>query len=134
MRSRATRRKPRADHAAICLSGLCVLHCLMLPLLIALLPALSVLDHYESWIHRGLLLLVLPISAWALGSGCARHGHRAILIAGVVALTVLAIAPFLGRPDWELPLTVVGSLALIASHLLNLRRLQGCKMAFDGHA
>ena len=118
-----------ADHLAIGLSGLCVLHCGVLPLFMAMLPLLSPLQAYESWLHRGVLLLILPISAWALARGCAQHGHRMILALGIVALMVLGIAPFLGphAPGMELPLTLLASFALILSHVLNLQSLRHCQ-------
>ena len=128
MFARIARNNP-ADQAAIGLSALCMLHCLSLPLLISLLPALGVLQAYESWTHRGLLLLTVPVSAWALTRGCARHGHWSRVVGiGMLALVTLLAAMLLEPivPGLALPLTVAGSLGLIASHVLNLRGLARC--------
>ena len=136
MFARFARNSP-ADQAGIGLSALCMLHCLSLPLLISVLPALGVLQAYESWIHRGLLLLTVPVSTWALSRGCARHGRWS----RVFGIAMLALVTLLGAmliepiaPGLALPLTVAGSLGLITSHVLNLRGLAHCRTGANSHA
>ena len=113
---------PAGDRAAVLLSGLCILHCLGLPLLAAVLPWLAWFAEHETLVHRSLLIAVVPISAWALSRGCARHGRWVILWLGVAAIVLLigaATAPPL-VPVSEATLTVAGGLTLAAAHLLNL--------------
>ncbi len=128
--------KGAADKGAIALSTLCLLHCLGLPLLIALLPWMAWVAPWEARIHAALLILVLPLSLWALARGCARHGHWAVAGVGVVALAALLLALLLEdwAPAMALPLTVLGSLALVASHVCNLRLGARCAPLPDGHA
>ena len=60
----------RLDSLGVLLSGICIVHCLALPLLLALLPFLggSLLGGHS--FHEYLLLAVLPVSLVALGLGC----------------------------------------------------------------
>jgi hypothetical protein len=121
------------DRSAILLSGLCLVHCLVLPIVAATLPWLAWLDGNENWVHRGLLLAIVPISLLALASGCRRHRDRRVLLLGLAALGLLSFAALAGaalpRPWLETALTVLGSVALAASHLLNLRALHRCHPA-----
>lgn len=115
------------DRGAILLSGLCLAHCLALPLLSALVPWMAVWAGEESQVHRWLLLLIVPISLLALADGCRKHRDWRAMPVGLLALALLALAATLGHggifPWSETGLTVLGSLALSASHLINLRAL-----------
>ncbi|MGQ0701167.1 MerC domain-containing protein [Panacagrimonas sp.] len=121
------------DRGAILLSGLCLVHCLFLPIMAALLPWLAWLGGNETWVHRGLLLTIVPISLLALASGWRRHHDRRVLLLGLAALGLLSCAALAGtalpRPWLETALTVMGSVALTISHLLNLRALDRCHPA-----
>ncbi len=114
---------PWADLSAAALSGLCLLHCLALPLLASLLPVLGTWSDAE-WVHGLFVLMALPLSLLALGRAHARRRLPwrmwALAALGLLALTAGA----LGWPDtrWETPITVGGSLLLVATHLWNLHR------------
>lgn len=114
------------DKTAILLSSLCLVHCLVLPLAVSLLPWPAVLVERETAVHRWLLLAIVPISALTLVRGCARHGHWTVLGLGAAALGVLVTATQLDdTAEWmETGLTVLGSAVLSASHLMNLRALR----------
>ncbi|HEY1076731.1 MAG TPA: MerC domain-containing protein [Fontimonas sp.] len=114
------------DRTAILLSGLCLVHCLALPLLIALLPWLAWLVDNESVVHRWLLVIIVPVSALALIRGCARHGRRSLLWLGAAALALLAAGALLEfeTASSESALTLAGSVALSLTHLFNLRALR----------
>lgn len=112
-----------ADLSAAALSGLCLLHCLALPLLASLLPVLGAWSQAE-WVHGVFVLLALPLSLLALGRA---HARRALPLKmwALAALGLAALAAgALGWPDarWETPITVGGSLMLVATHAWNLRR------------
>lgn len=114
---------PWADLSAAALSGLCLLHCLALPLLASLLPVLGTWSEAE-WVHGAFVLLALPLSLFALGRA---HARRALplkmWVLAAFGLLALAAGAF-GWPDarWETPITVAGSLMLVATHAGNLRR------------
>lgn len=106
------------DASAIGLSGLCLIHCLALPLVAALTPAVAAWTQAE-WIHGAVVAVAVPLSALALW----RRGQR--LLVAVPALLGLGLLA-LGALHWpsheaETPITVAGSLALAAAHLANWR-------------
>jgi len=65
------------DKIAVVLSGLCLLHCLLLPFLLAFLPFLGQFgdDHF----HAEMLIFVIPVSAIALFVGYRRHGQIKVI-------------------------------------------------------
>jgi hypothetical protein len=112
------------DAFAIGLSGLCLAHCLALPLLAGLLPLAGAWAGAE-WVHWLFAAVAAPVSLWTL----VRPTDRA---AGVVVLALagltLLFAGAAGFPSHELetPLTVTGGLLLAAAHLINWRRRATC--------
>jgi len=112
-----------ADLSAAALSGLCLLHCLALPLLASLLPVLGAWAEAE-WVHGVFVLLALPLSLLALGRAHARRALPprmwALAAVGLAALAAGALG--WPNPRWETPITVGGSLMLVATHVWNLRR------------
>lgn len=118
------------DFAAIGLSGLCLVHCLALPLLAASLPLLGTWSEAE-WLHLALVLAAAPISLFALmrpGSRGLPWGLVALAWLGVGALTAGALG--WPRESSETLITVAGSLLLATAHVLNWRRSRhphGCQ-------
>ena len=109
------------DALAIGISGLCLAHCLALPVLAALAPLFGALSH-AGWVHILFFCAATPASALALRTtGGWRHpGVRALFLLGVTALA--AGLPW-GWPEVvEVTLTSLGGASLVAAHLLNLRR------------
>ena len=89
MDNRSVKEPGTLDQVAVALSGLCLVHCLMLPFAIAILPFLADID--EGHLHVQMLFVVLPVSGIALWLGYRRHGDRRIIIAGVAGLMLLVI-------------------------------------------
>lgn len=71
------------DTIAVILSALCVLHCLFMPLLVIALPSWSAYFFANEEFHFWLVLLVIPISSWALYAGWKNHNRKAVLTLGV---------------------------------------------------
>lgn len=113
---------PRLDAVALCASGLCLAHCLILPLMIAALPALaSILGVPESF-HAWMVIIAVPVSLAALVEGLFRHRSPVPLLTGIVGLSLLASGAFLATEDNESVLTVAGGIALAFAHIANWRR------------
>ena len=114
------------DGAAIGASLLCLIHCIGLPILFALLPALASIGLPSSeWLHLLLLLTAIPVSALALVGGWRAHGRVVPMLLGALGLAGLAAGlAFDSVPGAETALTVAGSLALAMAHIGNWRRLQ----------
>jgi hypothetical protein len=107
------------DASALGLSALCLIHCLALPLVVALAPMLAAWTG-APWVHGLLISLAAPLSAFALW----RKSQRPVVI--LLALAGLSLMA-LGAVGWprlalETPLTVCGSLLLATAHLFNWKR------------
>ncbi|PPU68404.1 MerC family mercury resistance protein [Xanthomonas pisi] len=110
------------DTSAIALSGLCLLHCLALPLLAAALPLLGAWTRAE-WVHVVFAAAAVPLSSYALWSTHRRHALPASVwaLAGVGLAGLALGASGIAGGTLETPITVTGSLLLASAHLLNLR-------------
>lgn len=107
------------DASAISLSGLCLAHCLALPLVAALSPLAATWAEAE-WVHGVAIGLAAPLSVFAFWS---RRQEPRIFGLALIGLALLAM----GALHWptqalETPITVGGSLLLAGAHLLNWRR------------
>jgi hypothetical protein len=109
------------------LSGLCLVHCLVLPLAAALLPALGAWARAE-WVHVLFVAIAAPLAIVALMRPAhGRAAPRPMLALGGLGVLCLAIGAF-GPEAIDTPVTVAGSLALVSAHLWNWRR-RGCPPA-----
>ena len=112
------------DASAISLSGLCLAHCLALPLVAALSPLAATWAEAE-WVHGVAIGLAAPLSGLALW----RRGQSAsVILMSMAGLSLMA----LGVAHWpshdiETPITVAGSLLLAGGHFLNWRRRHACR-------
>ncbi len=108
------------DRCAIGLSGLCLVHCLGLPMALSLAPAAFVWGEAE-WVHGVLFLLALPVSLWTL-AGSSDRSWPLLGLAGLGLALLAAGAAGFPSHDMETPVTVTGALLLAAAHGLNWRR------------
>ena len=116
---------PTADKAAVGLSALCVLHCLALPVALTLLPPVAALGLQEEWVHKLLLVSVIPISLYALTLGCRQHRSFWVASAGLLGVLFLVAAATVGHRFFgeagETSFTLVGAILVAVSHVLNFR-------------
>ncbi|MEM5515373.1 MerC domain-containing protein [Henriciella sp. AS95] len=105
------------DASAITLSGLCMIHCLALPLLAAMLPLAGAWAQAE-WVHKAFVLIALPLSGFAIVRGSRSHAGAGFILLAVTGLTLLLAAAFL-EPlhEVETPVTVTGALMLASAHI-----------------
>lgn len=115
------------DQIAIALSAVCIVHCLAVPLVLALLPIAAISlgqGHFHGW----LLWLVVPTSVLGLGLGYRIHKRSALLGLGGLGVTVIAVAATWGHgrwPEWlEIGLNIAGSLVLGYAHWQNFRAVR----------
>lgn len=111
------------DAVAIGLSGLCLAHCLVLPLAASVLPLLGAWAEAE-WVHWAFVGLAAPVSFWTLMRAARTHGLGTTTLSLAILGLALLIAGAAGYPDHdqETAVTVTGGLTLAAAHLLNWRR------------
>jgi len=74
------------------MAGVCAVHCLLAPLLIALLPILATSFFVHEDFHLWMLLVVIPTTGFAIFMGCRRHKDRLVLACGAVGLSLLILA------------------------------------------
>lgn len=108
------------DKIGLSLSTLCVIHCLLLPVIGASLPIIGAWSEIE-WVHKLLVILALPVALSVIISKSETH-IRGLATAGIILLLVAAFWEPLH--DYETPLTVIGAISLGAAHMLRLVKLR----------
>ncbi len=118
----------KLDKAAIGFSLVCVIHCLLTPIAIVMLPALGATFLEDERFHYAILFLVLPTSLIALGLGCRKHGRLEILLMGLIGLFILCLILILGEDTigetGEKVSTVIGTAIIAFAHVRNFRLCQ----------
>jgi hypothetical protein len=117
------------DKAAVALSGLCLLHCLALPIAIVLLPFLNEVA-IDQW-HAPMLLVVVPVSVFAFAIGFRRHGNHGVIAFGAAGMLLMVVggtlAHYLLGTTADRILTVSGALELAVAHYRNSRLARHCQ-------
>ena len=118
----------KTDKAAIGLSLLCAVHCLVTPIAIVMFPALAVTFLEGESFHYSLLFLVLPTSLFSLSLGCRKHGQRDILLTGFFGLFLLSLILLVGDETLgelgEKLSTVSGAVVVASAHFRNFKACQ----------
>jgi drug/metabolite transporter (DMT)-like permease len=116
------------DQAAIALSAVCIVHCLAVPVLIAVLPIAALSFGDATHFHALMLWLVVPTSVAGFGLGFRVHRRLGLVLLGAAGVAVLVAAALWGHSVWresfEIGVSVVGSLILAAAHWLNFREVR----------
>ena len=93
-----------------------------------LLPTVSAVFLVDEGFHFYMVMMVLPISSFALWTGFKQHGNAKILLQGIMGLIILSITIFLGHEQLgektEKLLTLLGSGFICYSHYLNYKNCQ----------
>ncbi len=115
------------DRIAIALSAVCILHCLALPLAVAILPIAALGsggEHFHGWV----LWLVVPVSALGFALGYRVHRRADVVVIGIAAVALLMVAGTYGHGAWsdlaEASVSVVASLMLAGAHWVNFREVR----------
>jgi len=113
------------DRAAICFSSLCILHCLLLPLLLVAYPIGIVLTLSDEIFHQIMVFLAVPLSLVSLYVGYGHHKRNQLIVFGGIGLVILVlplVVPHeLISESGETWLTVSGALILCMAHVVNFR-------------
>lgn len=118
------------DQVAIALSAVCIVHCLAVPVLVAVLPIAALSFGNDQHFHGLMLWLVVPTSAVGFGLGYRLHRRAGIVAAGAVGILILWAAAAYGHTAWpeaaEILVSLVGSLLLGGAHWQNFRLVRRC--------
>lgn len=113
-----------ADRFGATASFLCALHCAILPLVIAVLPALGLGFLANHAFERAFIAFASVLALASLASGFRRHRRfRAFwfLVPGVVLLLLGIVIDIDGQPFTHALLVSLGGTLVALSHLTNLR-------------
>jgi hypothetical protein len=105
------------------LSGLCLIHCLIMPVFAAAMPWLGSLIEDER-IHLAFAAVTVPVAIIAFVPGYLKHHRRWVLALGLAGAALLLLGA-LGH-EWvphelEHWFTVFGGMLLVTGHYLNFR-------------
>jgi len=118
------------DQVAIALSAICLVHCLAVPVLVAVLPIAAISFGDSQHFHGVMLWLVVPTSVVGFSMGYRLHRRAGLVALGAVVVIVLGATAIYGHDAWAEPLeimvSVVGSLLLGTAHWLNFRAVRRC--------
>ena len=123
------------DRAGIALSGLCLVHCLALPLLAALLPVAGLGVCLHEGFHQGLAVVLIFTSAFAFVPGFLLHRKHIVFFWMVPGLAIFIFTSYflhrLGGCALELPLNLFAGACLIRAHWLNRTFCRSCRECGD---
>ena len=118
------------DNIAIGFSVVCALHCLLLPIAVIFLPAISSTFLGSEDFHKTLLYFVIPSSIIALSLGCKMHGKYNVYLYGIFGIGTLLIASIFGHDyfgeNGEIILTLIGAGIISLGHLKNQKLCAEC--------
>lgn len=113
------------DKSALVLSLVCTLHCIATPLMLVMVPSISVLLAFEpEELHLWLLYAVIPISSFTMIAGYFHHHRASVSIITLLGMLSLIGAVIFGHDMMgglgEVILTVMGSILIAYGHIKNL--------------
>lgn len=111
---------PALDRMAVGLSGLCVVHCLLSVVFVALLSGAGTFLT-NPLIHRFGLFGAIVLAAFALGQGYRSHRALRPALIGVTGIAVMTLGLIVPHGWGEVAATVVGVCVLATAHLMNAR-------------
>ena len=118
------------DNIAIGFSVVCALHCLLLPIAIIFLPAISTTFLGSEDFHKTLLFFVIPSSIIALSLGCKMHGKYNVYLYGIFGIGTLLIGSIFGHDyfgeNGEIIFTLIGAGIISLGHLKNQKLCAEC--------
>ncbi len=111
---------PSLDRVAVGLSGLCIVHCILSVLVVAMLSGAGTFLT-DPIIHRVGLFGAVVLATVALGQGF--RAHRALLpaLVGLVGIGLMTLGLFAPHGWGEVAATVAGVSVLATAHLMNAR-------------
>lgn len=115
-------------------SVICAIHCLFLPVFVAVLPLTTFAPVLHDWVHPVFVLLIAPTVYYASKRS---HFDRKIVSYLSAGFLLVTFGWILGH-NWlgagfETGATILGSLLLITGHWKNYRHHRTCKVQAHKH-
>tara|TARA_R110000868_G_scaffold304437_10_gene565132 strand:+ start:4278 stop:4679 length:402 start_codon:yes stop_codon:yes gene_type:complete len=109
------------DRVGIGLSGICAIHCLLVPVIVSLIPLWPAFEELHGYTHLFFFLAIAPTVILSLRK---RHESLRITLFLIGGVLVIFLAWFFNETlgeYGEAGVTLVGSLLLIRGHWLNYK-------------
>ena len=103
------------DAWAASLSGLCLLHCLAMPVLATVVPLAAAVSEAE-WMHILFVCMAAPITLWVVRRAWLQQESRWFMAIAIVALGMMVSAVTVVPHNLEEPFTVIGAGTLGVAH------------------
>ena len=114
------------DTTGACLSVACAIHCLLMPLLVAVLPLIGLgffaTERAEVVLISGAIALAIASLAW----GVRHHRRWRALLILIVALAFIATARTAVEGTFEVVFYSIGGVLLASAHLVNRHLCKTC--------
>lgn len=115
----------RLDLFAVGISALCVIHCVVLPVLVAIMPVIAQAAENEL-AHKLMVLAAVPVSLGVIWKTLPLDGNKLFVGVVLAGLALLLSAAFLeALSAYEQPITIAGALLLSSAHIWHLLRRCG---------
>lgn len=120
------------DKFAVSSSTICAVHCIALPFLVSVFPAIGATVFGGEDFHILMLLAVIPASLIGLSLGCNKHRNFSILSLGFSGVALLVFAAFFGHDlfgeNGERAVTLLGATMIAIAHIRNFKicRSESC--------
>ncbi len=135
--SSAAHLRRHADLAGVTASGICLIHCLLTPIVISLFPSAIPYLPGDAWLHRTLAAGIVLLGAVAFVPGYRLHRRKPLLALVGTGMSLILTVAWTGEGMsrvLELALSVSGSMMLVAAHLLNRSFCLQCIACGDSKA
>lgn len=122
--------KTNLDFLGMILSFGCVIHCLLLPIIIPLLPSIGFVFGHDSYTHLILSVAISIIAVFALIPGYFKHKVQFPIVIASFGIIVIISMGVLERHTESMVITattIVGSILVIIGHYLNHKYSCSCE-------
>lgn len=109
------------DRVGIGLSGICAIHCLLVPVIVALIPLWPAFEEFHEYTHLIFFIAITPAVYLSLRN---RHDSPKVTILLLAGLLIIFMAWFFNHAlgeYGEAGITLLGSILLIVGHWLNYK-------------
>lgn len=122
------------DRLGICVSVACAVHCLAMPVLLALLPTMSSIFLIGHGVEAVLAIAAVVLAIACLCWGFRIHRKKRLILSFSAAAAFILWGQSMGTGWVETLLVVLGGLGLVGSHLLNRALCRSCnRCCSHGH-
>lgn len=112
------------DKFGIWTSGLCAIHCLMMPLIVVFLPLIGASFLAAEWFESVILSISLIVGLWSTLLGFHKYHRRVYPILGIVVGGVVYWNKHFVGESLEPAMIALGAALIIAAHVSNYRLTQ----------